>query len=139
MFAKGSKYGNKRVIYNGIKFASQKEYERYRFLEMLEKQGEIQDLQLQVKFELIPAIKKNETIKLKTKTKKTTKTIQQAITYICDFAYYHNGIYIVEDVKSSATKRNAIDKVFLIKEKLFRWKYGYNITKVYKPNQEIPQ
>ena len=46
---KGNKYGNKKVEYNGLKFDSKKEKDRYIFLKEQERIGNIQDLQLQVK------------------------------------------------------------------------------------------
>lgn len=131
-----SKYKNKKVLYDGIIFSSKKECDRYKFLKLMEEQNIIQDLKTQQVFELIPAIKITEEKKLKTKTKLVERTIQRAINYVCDFSYYKNGELIVEDVKAS-NSRFAIDKVFFIKEKIFRWKYGFFIKKVIKPNEEV--
>ena len=63
------KYRNKRVEYEGIVFDSLKEKRRYCQLQILEKNGSISDLRLQVPFELIPAIYEDEVIQLKTKVK----------------------------------------------------------------------
>ena len=40
---KGSKYNNKTVVYNGIKFVSKKEGQRYLFLKKAEEDGEISE------------------------------------------------------------------------------------------------
>ena len=49
-----SKYHNRKVEIDGIKFDSTKEGERYLELKLLLKAGKIRDLQMQVEFELIP-------------------------------------------------------------------------------------
>lgn len=54
-----SKYHNQTVTVDGITFASIKEYRRYRELCLMERAGEIDNLERQVKFELIPTQKKN--------------------------------------------------------------------------------
>lgn len=133
---KGQKYNNKTVVWNGLKFDSKKEMERYLFLLKEQEQGTIQNLQRQVKFELIPAVKETYIEHLKTKDKEKTRTLQLAITYTCDFAYYKGDEYIIEDVKASP-KIASLDKVFLIKEKLFRWKFNKQIKRVYKANEPI--
>ena len=50
-----NKYGNKKCQYNGIVFDSKHEMERYKELLLLQRAGEIEDLKLQERFELIPA------------------------------------------------------------------------------------
>lgn len=108
--AKQNKYHNKKVIVDNIKFDSKKEMNRYNQLKLLEKAGLISELELQKKFELQPKYvnNKNEHIR--------------AIIYIADFFYYDNKKqkYIVEDVKSEATKK---DKVYNIKKKMFMYQY----------------
>lgn len=133
---KGSKYNNKKVEYDGLKFDSKKEMQRYIVLKKAEEDGLISDLKLQPKYELIPAVKEMVTKQLKTKTKEVERTIQLPITYSADFSYYKDGVYVVEDVKASPNFAS-LDKAFLIKEKLFRWKYGYGIKRVYKPSETI--
>ena len=133
---KGNKYGNKKVEYDGLKFDSKKEKDRYIFLKAQEKLGNIQDLQLQVKYELIPAIKEEYVEHLKTKDRVKTRTVQLAITYTCDFQYYKNGELVTEDVKASP-KSASLDKSFILKEKIFRWKFGRSIKRVYKPAEQI--
>jgi hypothetical protein len=114
---KYSKYRNKKVIIDGIKFDSNKEGNRYLELKQKEKLGEISNLRLQVKFELQPKYKINE------------KAIR-AINYVCDFYYYDNKLkeWVVEDVKASESFRTDIYK---LKKKLFMHKYGKEITEIY--------
>jgi len=49
-----SKYNSRKIERDGMVFDSVKEYRRYTELSLLEKAGEISDLQRQVKFRLIP-------------------------------------------------------------------------------------
>lgn len=104
----------------------------------LENKGIIKDLQRQVKFELIPAIKKEETVFLKTKQKTVTKTEQLPITYTCDFLYIkvEDDALVIEDVKASKNYAT-VDKVYVIKKKMMRALKGLTIKEVYTPNQEI--
>lgn len=103
------KYYNKKVIYNGIKFDSIKEKNRYIQLKLLEKAKEIKELELQPKFLLIDTIRYNN------------KTYHKTY-YIADFRYFSikEGKYIVEDVKSPITAK---DKVYRLKIKLLLSKY----------------
>jgi hypothetical protein len=130
------KYRNTKVEFDRVKFDSKREKDRYVFLKQKEKEGVISDLKLQPKYELIPAIKEKYIKQLKTKTKECERTLQFAITYRGDFSYYKNGVLVVEDVKASP-QTAALDKAFLLKEKLFRWKYGFSIKRVYKETDEI--
>src|SRR5574344_1314908 len=50
------KYRSKRTVVDGITFDSKKEANRYCELKLLEKSGEIKNLELQKKFVLIPAV-----------------------------------------------------------------------------------
>lgn len=133
---KGRKYNNTKVEYDGIKFDSKKEMQRYVLLKEAEKDGLISNLQLQVKFELIPAVKEEYVEHLKTKDKIKTRTLQLPITYTCDFMYDKGDETVVEDVKASP-KIASLDKSFILKEKLFRWKFGFSIKRIYKPNEKI--
>lgn len=81
-------------------------------MQTLQRTGVIKNLDRQVSFELIPALKENG------------KVIQRAITYKADFVYEQNGKVIVEDAKGFRTE------VYKIKKKLMRWKYGIEIMEV---------
>ena len=104
-----TKYHNKKVIYDGIKFDSKKERDRYITLKLCEKSGDIKELELQPKFLLL------DTIHYKNKTYSKTY-------YIADFKYFSNyeGKYIVEDIKSPITAK---DKVYRLKIKMLLTKY----------------
>lgn len=131
---KCGKYKNHKIEFNGIKFDSKKEMQRYILLKEAEDKGVIQDLKLQVRFELIPAIKEEYVEHLKTKDKIKTRTIQLPITYTCDFQYYKNGELIVEDVKAS---KSMLPKEFVLKEKMMFALKGIKIKKVFSIKEEI--
>lgn len=133
---KRPKYGNKVCYLGDIKFSSKKEMQRYLVLKEAQDKGVISGLELQPKFELIPKVTEQVVTHLKTKDKIEEKFVQHPIMYIGDFAYVKNGVKVVEDIKSSP-KADAIDDKFLIKEKLFRWKFGFSIRRVYNANEAI--
>lgn len=107
------KYHNKKIIYEGKTFGSKKEFERYLMLKGMQNQGMIQDLQTQVKYELIPA-------HYEVQGKKQV-CIERSCNYYADFVYKRNGKTIVEDTKGYHTKE------YLIKRKLMLWIYGIQI------------
>ena len=91
---KASKFKNQKVVIDGFKFDSKKEGKRYIDLKLLQRAGQIQDLQMQVSFELMAGVKfENE------------KRKKPALRYVADFVYVQGGLKIVEDVKSKATRR----------------------------------
>ena len=112
------KYHNKKVVVNGEKFDSMKEYRRYCELLLLEKGGIISDLQRQVKFVLIPSQKEGK------------KTIERECSYYADFIYHDNetGETVVEDVKGY--KGGGAYAVFKIKKKLMLWVHHIKIMEV---------
>lgn len=133
---KTAKYRNKKVTIEGIEFDSKREGHRYLVLKEAQDKGVITDLELQPKYELIPAIREEYIKHLKTKDKVETRTVQLAITYTADFRYKKDGITVVEDVKASP-KMAALDKAFLLKEKMFRYFFGFPIKRVYKETDPI--
>lgn len=133
---KGQKYKNKKIEIDGIKFDSTKEGKRYLALKQALYDGKIQDLKLQVKYELIPAIKEEYVEHLKTKDRVKTRTLQLPITYTCDFQYMKDGELVVEDVKASS-KMAALDKVYLLKRKMMFALKGIKIKEVYKYDEDI--
>lgn len=130
----GTRYNNKKVENSDGKFDSKKEYQRWLFLKEAEEQGKISNLQKQVKFELIPPVTEEYVEHLKTKDKVKTRTLQLAITWTADFVYEKNGETIIEDVKPS---KSLLSDRFVIKEKLFFWKYRKKIRIVVKANEEV--
>ena len=105
-----SKYGNHRTVIDGIRFDSKREAERWCELRLLERAGEIKELQRQVSFELIPA-QKNGKVK--------------SVKYVADFTYETRyGKYVVEDAKGVKTE------VYKIKKKLMLERYGIEVVEV---------
>lgn len=115
---KKNKFHAQKVDVDGIKFDSKWEAERYNQLQIMQRTGQIKDLQRQVKFILLDGYINNKGEKIK------------PIYYIADFQYTDStGQKIVEDTKSPATKTD----VFKIKKKLFEVKYkDYVFVEKYK-------
>ncbi|NJI80445.1 DUF1064 domain-containing protein [Clostridioides difficile] len=100
-----SKYNNKKIVIDGIKFDSKDESEYYLYLKEKKENGEIKDFGLQQKFELQPKFKKDG-------------KNYRAITYTVDFAIYKwNGEVVYIDVKGYSTQQGELRK------KLFDYKY----------------
>lgn len=133
---KGNKYNAKKVVVDGITFDSEKESKRYLFLKQAQADGLISGLELQPKFELIPPIKEIYIKHLKTKDKVCERTVQLPITYKGDFSYIKDGVRVIEDVKASPHIAS-LDKAFLIKEKLFRYLFGFSIKRIYSSDAEV--
>lgn len=97
-----NKYRNIKTELDGIKFDSLKEARRYSELKILERAGEIKELELQPKYELLP---KQEG--------------ERAVVYKADFMYFDFQVqgFVVEDVKGMKTRD------YIIKRKLFKSKY----------------
>jgi len=103
----GSKFGNRPVEIDGVRFDSGKEARRYNELKLLERAGQIKNLELQPRFLLQEAFKHNgET--------------HRKIEYVADFRYIEDGKQVVEDVKSVITKKHP---VYALKKKLLFKKY----------------
>lgn len=101
-----NKYRNNKTLIDGIVFDSRLEAQRWCELKILERAGEITDLQRQVHFELQPSFRKNG------------KTIRK-IEYVADFVYRDRktGRMIIEDTKGMKTA------VYKLKKKMFEYKY----------------
>lgn len=93
---KPSKYRNKKITVDGIKYDSIHEYDRHCYLKILEKSGEIQNLRFH---------DKTDTIVLQEYPK---------ITYEPDFCYDKDGVHIIEDVKGMQTKEFKLKKKMII-------------------------
>ena len=121
-----NKYHAKKTIVNGIEFASRKEAHRYQELLLLQRAGEIQDLQMQVKYVLIPA--QYETYarygKNGNRLKDGRRLIERECSYIADFVYTIGGQGVVEDTKGFRTKD------YGIKRKLMLYVHGIKIKEV---------
>lgn len=103
------KYRNKKVTIDGITFDSKTEAKRYTELKLLEKAGQIQGLELQKEYVLIPSQKING------------RVAERAVKYKADFVYTENGKTVVEDTKGVRTKD------YIIKRKLMLYVHGIKI------------
>lgn len=126
------KYGNRKIVVDDIEFDSKKEAQRYCELKMLSVAGQIEQLELQKVFELIPA--QYETFERYGKTGKRLqdgkRCIEKSCVYKADFAYIKDGQQIVEDVKGYRDPSSAGYAKFIIKRKLMLWRYGIKITEI---------
>lgn len=111
-----SKYRNEKVEVNGITHDSGKEAKRWDFLQQLERAGAITDLRRQTSFELAPAVR------LAGESKK-----KPALRYFADFTYLHAGRMVVEDTKSTPTRKLA---AYRIKKHLMKTVLNLDITEV---------
>ena len=107
-----SKYHSRKQTIDGYVFASKREAQRYLELKILEKAGEISNLELQKRFELIPSQRIDG------------KVVERPCYYVCDFAYCEGGKQVIEDAKGMKTE------VYKIKKKLMLYKYGIAIKEV---------
>lgn len=106
------KYGNRKIIRDGIEFDSIKECQRYCELKLMQRAGLISNLQTQVSFELIPAQRIDG------------KVVERAVNYIADFVYKQDGQKVVEDTKGFRTKD------YILKRKLMLWVHNIRIREV---------
>lgn len=115
------KYGNKKVLVDGISFDSKREANRYIELKMMVRSGEISDLELQKEYELIPS----QYEKLP-RQKGKPKCLERSVKYIADFVYKDNrtGECVVEDTKGVRTPE------YIIKRKLLLYIYGIRIKEI---------
>lgn len=135
MFSKGkTKYRNTKVEYDGLKFDSKKEMQRYIVLKEAQELGIISNLKTQVRYELVPAVKETYIKHLKTKDKECVRTVQLPITYTCDFEYTKNGEVIIEDVKASP---KMLPKEFVLKEKMMFALKNLRIKKVFSAKDSV--
>lgn len=110
---KQSKYKNKKVVYDGIEFHSQKEGNYYLKFKAMRDLGLIRDLELQKEYIL------QDKFVLNGKTRRK-------ITYKADFSYVtteDNKLHVV-DVKGFKTE------VYKLKKKLFEYKYKVELEEV---------
>ena len=99
---KENKLKAKACFIDGIRFASLKEGRRYKELKLLEKSGQIQNLELQPRYDLI------------------INSIKIGF-YKADFRYNENGKQVVEDVKGYKTD------VYKLKKKMIKAVYNIDI------------
>lgn len=121
-----SKYKAIKTTINGIEFDSRKEARRYQELLLLQRGKAISNLQLQVKFVLIPA--QYEEVERYGKNghrlKSNRRLVEKECSYVADFVYEEDGKLIVEDTKGFKTKD------YIIKRKLMLYEKGIKIREV---------
>ena len=110
---KQQKYGNHKVVIDGEKVADSKhEYSRLCELKDLQRAGEIKDLQLQVKYQLIPS-------------QKICGKTERGVSYIADFVYWtKNDKFICEDAKGHRTD------AYIIKRKMMKLIHNIDVVEV---------
>ena len=110
---KQPKYGNHKVVIDGEKVADSKhEYSRLCELKVLQRAGEIKDLQLQVKYQLIPS-------------QKICGKTERGVSYIADFVYWtKNDKFICEDAKGHRTD------AYIIKRKMMKLIHNIDVVEV---------
>ena len=102
------KYRNVRTHVDGMAFDSSKEARRYSELRLLERAGEISDLECQPVF----LIEINGA---------------RVCKVVPDFSYQENGKRVVEDVKSPITRKNP---VYRLKKKLLESVHGIEVVEI---------
>ena len=112
---KENKYRNQKAVINKIQFDSKKEALRYEELSLMYSAEIIKDLRLQHTFTLQEPY-----------TKPSGERVR-GISYKADFTYWKDGEFIVEDVKSAATRK---DKVYRMKVKMMEDKLGVTVREV---------
>jgi hypothetical protein len=104
---KPSKYGNKKIVIDGITFDSKKEGRRYEYLKHLQTSGAIQDLRCHHQIALIV---------------KGIEICRYEMDF--DYAIVDSGDHVIEDVKGHKTA------VYQLKKKLLKAIYGIDISEI---------
>ncbi|MFZ2982000.1 MAG: DUF1064 domain-containing protein [Sphingobium sp.] len=107
-----SKYKNAITVVDGITFHSRAEARRWSALRLMERAGEIRDIEMQVEYLLIPS------------QKKPGGGTERAIKYVCDFEYVRDGKRVIEDVKGMRTPD------YIIKRKLMLHIFGIEVVEI---------
>lgn len=121
-----NKYHSRKITVGGITFDSKREARRYQELYFQQRAGEISGLELQKRFELIPA--QYETYarygKKGRRLKDGQRCIEKAVFYVADFTYQKDGKTVVEDTKGFRTKD------YVLKRKMMLYFHGIRIKEV---------
>ena len=112
-----NKYRNKKVVVDGIVFDSRKEGQRWKELKVLESSGEIEKLERQVKFQLLPR-----------QTGSDGNVLERKVEYVADFVYIRDGKVIVEDVKGY--RGGGAYEVFKLKKKMMLYFFGIRVKEI---------
>ena len=98
-----NKYGARKVVVDGETFDSQREANRWRELNVLQRAGLISELKRQVRYELAPGVRIDG-----------EKRARPALRFTVDFQYVEHGELVVEDSKGFA------DTAFRIRQHLMK-------------------
>lgn len=110
-----SKYGAVKTQVDGHVFASKAESKRYVELKALESMGQIDSLELQPRYELVPGVRFSDAARA-----------TPALRYQADFRYRdHLGNLVVEDVKGGP-----VTEGFRIKKHLMLALHGIEVKEV---------
>lgn len=141
-----NKFFAKKVRVNGEVYDSILEYERFLFLSNEEKEGRIQNLRRQVRYEIIPAqvVYLNRVGKNGQMLQPKKRVIEKAAHYTADFVYESirkvqvndktviTKRTIIEDTKSEYTRK---EQDYVLRRKLMRYS-GNPIIEVTSPTQQ---
>lgn len=124
-YKSGNKYHNHKAAVDGEVFDSRKEARRWLELQMIQKAGNIKNLERQKKFVLIPAQYEPD-ITGPRGGKKKGKLIEREVAYYADFYYYNPTFdcWVVEDTKGIRTPE------YIIKRKLMLYIHKIRILEV---------
>lgn len=111
------KYRNKKIVTKAGTFDSKLEYNRYIELSLMENAGEIENLQRQVEYVLVPNQKRQIALKNGRKS-------EISIKYRADFVYMKKGQICVEDTKGYATPE------YIMKRKLMLYIHGIEVIEI---------
>jgi len=111
------KYQAQPTTVDGIRFASKKEARRYSELKLLERAGEIRDLELQPRY---PMGTDADPVLIRSKGYPNGRRV----TYVADFRYYdtREARVIVEDTKGVDTPASRIKRAFV------EWQYRIEVV-----------
>lgn len=129
-----SKYGNRRCEYDGLKFASELERDRYIFLKGCQMRGEITNLRVQVRYELFPDEYEDVVVHLKTKDKTVKRRTYIGVFYTADFVYDKVGKEVVEDTKGSL---KVVSRDFELRKKMLHYLKGIDLKVVTKATEAV--
>lgn len=137
-----SKYGARKAVADGITFASAKERDRYLFLRDAQARGEIGGLTLQPRYELVPAVREDVEVRLRTKARTVSRVAQRAIDYVADFSYVRSsdGAEVVEDVKMGRSEKEArrfLPRDYLLKRKMMLALLGIRVREVHSATEGV--
>lgn len=99
-------------------FDSKREARRYMDLWLMQRSGEITNLQTQVTYPLLP------------KQVHPDGTRERAIDYVADFVYEKDGETVVEDSKGLRDTGNASYRLFVMKRKMMLYFHGITVREV---------